>query len=41
MNFQSRDSHASPLFRFNNILKLEDKILVENFFFINKLFDNL
>ena len=30
MNFQSRDSHSSPLFKSNNNLKLEDKILIEN-----------
>ena len=30
MNFQSRDSHSSPLFKSNHILKLEDKILIEN-----------
>ena len=41
MNFQSRDSLSSPLFRSNNILKLEDKILVENILFINKTFNNL
>ena len=41
MNFQSRDSHSSPLFKSNHILKLEDKILIENILFINKLFKNL
>ena len=30
MNFQSRDSHSSLLFKSNHILKLEDKILIEN-----------
>ena len=35
MNFQSRDSHSSPLFRSNHILKLEDKILIENIFFLS------
>ena len=30
MNFQSRDSHSSPLFKSNHILKLEEKILIEN-----------
>ena len=28
MNFQSGDSHSSPLFKSNHILKLEDKILI-------------
>ena len=41
INFQSRDSHSSPLFRSNHILKLEDKILIENILFISKLFNNL
>ena len=34
MNFQSRDSHSSLLFKSNHILKLEDKILIENILFI-------
>ena len=41
MNFQSRDSHSSLLFKSNHILKLEDKILIENILFINKSFNNL
>ena len=41
MNFQSRDSHSSPLFKSNHILKLEDKILIENIIFVNKSFNNL
>ena len=41
MNFQSRDSHSSPLFKSNHILKLEDKILIENILFINKSLNNL
>ena len=41
MNFQSRDSLSSPLFRSNHILKLEDKTLVWNIIFINKSFNNL
>ena len=41
MNFQSKDSHSSPLFKSNHILKLEDKILMENIPFINKSFNNL
>ena len=40
MNFQSRDSHSSPLFRSNHILKLEDKILIENIIFIIKSLNN-
>ena len=41
MNFHSRDSHSSPLFKSNHILKLEDKILIENILFINKSLNNL
>ena len=41
MSFQSRDSHSSLLFKSNHILKLEDKILIENILFINKSFNNL
>ena len=41
MNFQSRDSHPSPLFKSNPILKLEDKVLIENILFINKSFQKL
>ena len=41
MNFQSRDSHSSPLFKSNHILKLEDKMLIENILFINKSLNNL
>ena len=41
INFQSRDSYSSPLFRSNHILKLEDKILIKNILFINKSFNNL
>ena len=41
MNFQSRDSHSSPLFKSNHILKLEDKILIENILFTTKSCNNL
>ena len=41
MNFQSRDSHSRLPFKSNHILKLEDKILIENILFINKSFNNL
>ena len=41
MNFQSIDSHSSPLFKSNHILKLQDKIIIENILFINKSFNNL
>ena len=41
MNFQSRNFHSSPLFTSNHILKLEDKILIENILFTNKSLNNL
>ena len=41
MSFQSRDSHSSLIFKSNHILKLQDKILIENILFINKSFNNL
>ena len=39
--FQSRDSHSNPLFRSNHILKLDDKILIENILLASKSFNNL
>ena len=41
INFQSRGTHSCPLFKSNHILKLEDKILIENMLFINKSLNNL
>ena len=41
INFQSRHSHISTLFKPNHILNLEDKILIENILFINKSLNNL
>ena len=41
MNFQSRDSHSSPLPKSNHILKREDKVLIEIVLFINKSFSSL
>ena len=41
MNFHSRDSHWSPLFKSNHIMKLEDKILIEYILLINESFNNL
>ena len=41
INFQSKDSHSSPLFKSSYILKLQDKIVIENIPFINKSFNNL
>ena len=41
MNFQSSAYHSISLFRSSHILKLEDKMLIENILFISKLFNNL
>ena len=41
MNFQSRDSNSILLLKSKHILKLEDRILIENILFKNKLFNNL
>ena len=41
MNFHSRDSHSSPIFKSNHILKLENKILIENILFISKSLNSL
>ena len=41
MNFHPRDSHSNLLFKSNHILKLEDKILIENILFMNKSLSNL
>ena len=40
MNLQFRDPHPSTIFKSNHILKLEDKILTQNIFFINNSFHN-
>ena len=40
MNFQSRVSQSSLLFKSNHILKLENKILIENILFVNKSLNN-
>ena len=41
MNFQSSTYHSISLFRSSHILKLEDKMLIENILFISKSFNNL
>ena len=37
MNFHARDYHLSPLFKFNHILKLEDKIVLKNILLIKSI----
>ena len=41
INFQPRNSHTSPLFKQNFILKLQDKICLENTLFARKSLNNL
>ena len=41
MNYQPRNSHTSPLFRKVAVLKLKDKINLENILFISKPITNL
>ena len=41
MNFQPRNSHASPLFRKTSLLKFKNKINLENLLFISRPINNL
>ena len=41
INFQPRNSHNSPLFKQNFILKFQDKICLENILFVSKSLNNL
>ena len=41
INFQPRNSHTSPLFKQNSILKFQDKICLENILFVSKSLNNL
>ena len=41
INFQPRNSHTSPLFKQNFILKFQDKIYLENILFVSKSLNNL
>ena len=41
INNQPNNSHSGPLFKQNNVLKFEDKILVGNIIFVSKLINNL
>ena len=41
MNYEPRNSHASPLFRKAAALKFKDKINLENILFISKFINNL
>ena len=41
MNFQFRDSHSNLFFKSNHILKLEEKVLIEDILIINKSFSSL
>ena len=41
INFQPSNSHTSPLFKQNFILKFQDKICLENILFVSKSLNNL
>ena len=41
INNQPKKSHSGPLFKQNNILKFEDKILIGNIIFVSKSINNL
>ena len=41
INFQPRNSHTSPLFKQNFILKFQNKICLENILFVSKSLNNL
>ena len=41
INFQPRNSHTSPLFKQNSILKFQDKIYLEYILFVSKSLNNL
>ena len=41
INLQPRNSHTSPLFKQNSILKFQDKICIENILFDSKSLNNL
>ena len=41
INFQPKNSHTSPLFKQNSILKFQDKICLENILFVSKCLNNL
>ena len=41
INFQPRNSHTSPQFKQNFILKFQDKICLENVLFVSKSLNNL
>ena len=41
INFQPRNSHTSPLSKQSSILKFQDKICLENIFFVSKSLNNL
>ena len=41
INFQSRNSHTSPLFKQSSILKFQDKTCLENILFVSKSLNHL
>ena len=41
INFQTKNSHTSPLFKQSSILKFQDKICLEKILFVSKSLNNL
>ena len=40
INFKERNAHSSPLFHYSKIIKIADKVKIENCLFINKYTNN-
>ena len=40
INFKERNGHSSPLFHYSKIIKITDKVKIENCLFINKYTNN-
>ena len=40
INFKGRNAHSSPLFHYSKIIKIEDKVKIENCLFIKKYTNN-
>ena len=40
INFKERNAHSSPLFHYSKIVKIVDKVKIENCLFINKYANN-
>ena len=40
INFKERNAHSSPLFHYSKMIKIADKVKIENCLFINKYTNN-